>query len=45
MMSDDPDLVEGKFKAVKDDDEEEDEAPKEEDEEDIQGILDNWDGA
>ena len=44
-MSDDPDLVEGKFKAVKDDDEEEDEAPKEEDEEDIQGILDNWDGA
>ena len=44
-MSDDPDLVEGKFKAVKDDDEEEDEVPKEEDEEDIQGILDNWDGA
>ena len=51
-MSDDPDLVEGKFKAIKHEDEEhehEDEAHAEEDEEDEEPrhkvIFSNWDGA
>jgi hypothetical protein len=48
-MSDDPDLVEGRFKADKEDEEADEEAPEEEDEEDdkskIERILSNWDGA
>ena len=52
-MSDDPDLVEGKFKAIKDDEEDEaheDEAHAEEDEKEddrsgFEDTLDNWQGA